>query len=331
MSFISVNAPTLSASLGNMKDFLSFVYTHELLLKQYGAIKIKAPAEIKKVLKKIRYRLTPPSTMQQITQVNQDNLIYSISTVPCIPEKNSKQSLPINEGAFWLSLSHSDDQQQMASVSIMPRRSFFLKRVHRMDFDVHQLPRQSLLRLCDDNILQQFVPSLIRTDGPGAIFPLASTRQRLFSFNYHHEGGVRYWYIIPASEREALEHAFQQQTTSNCLEHGQALIDPLMLDKHKIRYYRITQQPNEIVVLAAGALSQSFTEDATWCESIDFALPSWLDDGHASARTSCSCESDLIKTPEPIDVKVFSPLLVQRYIATNLRILVDDKLPSNTG
>jgi hypothetical protein len=216
-------------------------------------------------------------------------------------------------------------------VSILPKQSFFLKRVHRSDFDIHQLPRQSLLRLCDDNILQQFVPSLIRTDGPGAIFPLACARQRLFSFNYHHEGGVRYWYIIPASEREALEHAFQGQMTSNCLEHGQVLIDPLMLDKYNIRYYRITQQPNEIVALAAGVLSQSFNGDATWSESIDFALPSWLDDGHASARTSCSCKSNLITTPETIDVKVFNPVLVQQYITNNLHIIIGDKSSPNTG
>jgi hypothetical protein len=108
-----MNAPTLSASIDNMKDFLSFVYTHEPLLKQYGAIKIIPPAEIKKVLKNVRVILTPPSTIQQIAQVNQNNSISSIDTIPCIPEKKSKQSLPINEAFFWLSLSHFNSQLQM--------------------------------------------------------------------------------------------------------------------------------------------------------------------------------------------------------------------------
>lgn len=331
MSFISVNAPTLSASIDNMRDFLSYVYTNESLLKQYGAIKIIPSVEIKKVLKKVRMKLLPPSTIQKVTQLNQNNLTYSIDTIPFIPEKKPKQSLPMNEGAFWLSLSHSDNQQQLSTVSTIPKQSFFLKRVHRMNFDIHQLPRQSLLKLCDDNLLHQFVPSLIRAHGPGAIFPLASARQRLFSFNYHHEGGIRYWYIIPASERKALEHVFQQSENSGCLDHGQILIDPLMLDKYKISYYRLTQRPHEIVVLAAGTLSQSFTEDAIWSETIDFALPSWIDDGHATALTLCSCQSNIIRVPEIIDVKSFSPTLVQRYITSNLNIITDDKSSSNTG
>ena len=74
MSFISVNAPTLSASVDNMKDFLRFVYTNESLLKEHGAMKIIPPVEIKKVLKKIRMKLSPPSTIQKITKLNENNL-----------------------------------------------------------------------------------------------------------------------------------------------------------------------------------------------------------------------------------------------------------------
>jgi hypothetical protein len=172
---------------------------------------------------------------------------------------------------------------------------------------------------------------LVRTHGPRAIFPLASARQRLFTFNYHHEGGVRYWYIVPASQREALERVYQQQKNSICLDHGHILIDPSIFDKYKIRYYRLTQRPDEIVILAAGALSQSFTEDASWSETIDFALPSWLDDGHANAQTSCSCRSNITSFPTIIDTNIFTPALVQRYISTNLCIIIDDKSSSNIG
>ncbi len=331
MSSISMNAPILQATTSNMRDFIIFIYMHEQVLREYGAIKIVPPAEFKEVLKKNRTKLASPTSIQQVTQLNQNNFIYSIDTVSCTDEKNSKQLSPINEIAFWSSLSHSINKQQISSVSTLPTMSFFLKRVSRSDFDIHQLPHRSLLRLCDSKRRRQFSSSLIRTHGPGAIFPLASTYQRLFSFDYHHEGGVRYWYIVPASEREALQRVFQQQTTSICLEHGRVLIDPFMFDKHKIRYHRLVQYPNEIVVLAAGALSQSFTENATWSETIDFALPSWLDDGHASAETSCACKLPKTSLSKIFDIDLFSREHVEQYIKTYLNTFIDGESSSNTG
>ncbi|CAF0882781.1 unnamed protein product [Rotaria sordida] len=331
MSSISMDAPTLQATRNNMRNFINFVHMHEFLLKQYGAIKIVPPSEFQEVFKKNRIKCILPSTIQQITQPNRNNMIYSVDTVPCINENKLKQLLPLNETTFWLSLSQSSNKQQISSVSILSNMSFFLKRVSRTDFDIHRLPQRSLLALCDSKCLRQFVPSLIRAHGPGAIHPLASAHQRLFSFDYHHGGGLRYWYIVPASERGALEHMFQQEAISLCLEHGQVLIDPLTFDKYRIRYHRLVQHPNEIVVLAAGALSQSFTEDATWSETIDFALPSWLDDGHASAQISCACKLPITSLSKVIDINSFRPELIQCYINTYLNIIIDSKSLSNTS
>lgn len=331
MSSISLNAPTLLASADSMKDFLSFVYTHESMLKKYGAIKIIPPNGFKINLKKYRMKLDKPSTIQQVTKLNQQDLIYSVTTVPCMYRKESNEESPMNEQNFWSSLSQRDTPQQLAGVSNIPRQSFFLKEVHRIDFSIHRLPRQSLLRFCDKSLLHEFVPSLNRTHGPGGIFPLASARQRLFTFNYHHAGGDRYWYIIPASEREALERIFQQQTNSICIDHGYLLIDPTILDKYNIRYHRLIQKPYEIVILAAGALSQSFTDDASWSETIDFALPSWINDGHSAAKLSCSCQSNLAFFPTIINTNEFNPVLIQRYIRTCLSIIVDDTSPPNTS
>ncbi|CAF4925226.1 unnamed protein product, partial [Rotaria socialis] len=192
MTCISADAPTVRASTDNMKNFLSFVYMNEPLLKQYGAIKIAVPTEFQSAKKKNRIKLMTPSMTQQVMRLNQNDFIYSVDSVPCFNEKEQHQPSHLDEAGA----------------------SFFLKRVRRTDLDIHQLPRRSLLRLCDKNILRQFVPSLIRTHGPGAISPLASGRQRLLSFNYHHEGGVRYWYIVPANERNALERLFHHQKTS---------------------------------------------------------------------------------------------------------------------
>lgn len=319
MSFICMDAPTLSTNNSNTEDFITFIHKHESLLQQYGAIKIQPSTEFQIPLKKKRIRLMPPSVIQQVTQLNRDAFIYSVNAVSCIGQDYSDKLPSIDESSFWLSLSHSNNKQRISNVSIVPKTSFFLKRIHRADFDIHRLPHRSLLRLCDNRILHQFVPSLIRTHGPGAIFPLSTTHQRLFSFNYHHEGGTRYWYIIPASEREGLQRVIQQHMPSTCIDHGHVLVDPLMLDRYKIRYHRIVQHPNEIVILAAGALSQSFTGNATWSETAEFALPSWLADGHASAQTTCRCRLPSTSLSKRIDTKVFTQELVERYITNHLK------------
>ncbi|UJR25494.1 hypothetical protein I4U23_006840 [Adineta vaga] len=309
-----------------MKDLLRFVHENEALLKQYGAIKLIAPSELGDVLKTRRITSSSCSTIQRLTPLNRNKHIFSVTTTNQINKESHKQLSTLNEVTFWKILSRSIDEQYMSNVTVTPNSSFFLKNVYQSDFNIYKLPRQSLLKLCPDEILNQFVPCLIRMHGPGAIIPLASARQRLSSFNYHHEGGTRHWYIIPASERKALEDLLEQQQKldSICLNHGHIFIDPSILNTHKIRYYKIVQQPNEIVILSAGILSQSFSEDANWNESIDFALPSWINDKHATTETSCMCRFHINALPDTIDTKVFDRLSVRRYVRNDLNISTDD-------
>ncbi|CAF0719343.1 unnamed protein product [Adineta steineri] len=231
---------------------------------------------------------------------------------------------------FWPSLSQFGTKKQISTISILPKTSYFLKRIPRTDFDIRQLSQRSLLSLCDSRCLRQFAPSLIRAHGPGAIFPLASTHQHLFSFDYHHGGGLRYWYIIPASERDSLGQIFQRETDSICLEHGNILIDPLMFDKYGIRYHRIVQYPNEIIILAAGALCQSFTENAAWNETIEFALPSWIYDGHANVQISCQCKLPISSLSKTIAEDPFHHDKIQKYIDIYLNIDTDNKYVTDT-
>jgi len=206
-------------------------------------------------------------------------------------------------------------------ISVFNNKSFFYSKTSRIYFQTHRLPNQSLLKLGGKKVTGQFAPCVRRAHQSGAIFPLTCARQRLFSIDYHHEGGARHWYIIPPSERNIIQKLLDQQKCSFCLDHGELLIDPSVLDKHNIRYYRLIQRPNQFVVLSAGTLSQSFTEDQTWNESIDFALPSWIEEGHANAP-SCQCNS----LPSTIDVNLFRHELIQSYISTHLHIVNDDKL-----
>ncbi|CAF4103471.1 unnamed protein product, partial [Adineta steineri] len=61
------------------------------------------------------------------------------------------------------------------------------------------------------------------------------TQQRLFSLIYHHHnGGYRYWYIVPSYEREKLLKILYQKQFSTCFQHDQLFINPFILDKYHI-------------------------------------------------------------------------------------------------
>ncbi|CAF1151856.1 unnamed protein product [Adineta steineri] len=236
--------------------------------------------------------------------------------------------LVTDESSFWLSLpcSNKNNNRRQIKVSFLPNTSFFYRKISSTYFNIHNVPKQSLLKLGGKKVTRQVVPCVRRAHGSGAIFPLTSAQQRLCSINYHHEGGVHHSYIIPTYERDALQKAISSKTVPICLDHGQLLVDPSILDKHHIRYHRIKQRPNEFVVLAAGTLTQSFTEGASWSESIDFALPGWIEEGRASAATSpCQCDISNNYSLNTIDVTLFTHNLIEKYISSHLTNSTDNK------
>ncbi|CAF3048105.1 unnamed protein product, partial [Rotaria sp. Silwood2] len=324
MSSISIDASTLQINSFGLQNLMNFIFVHERTLKEFGAIKIQLSSDCALALKKRQISLTCAS-IQQITKVSDDEPIYFVQKRDDANVYTGQRSPIKNEETFWCSLSNLGQKFSTSGVSLLPNKSFFYEKQHGKYFSIHRIPRKSLLRLSGTKITNQFVSSLTRAHGPGAIFPLSSVQQRLFLLVYHHQGGPRHWYIIPACERETLQKILQRQNSTYCLEHGELMINPVVFDKYHIRYHRIIQYPNEFVILSAGALSQSFTLDASWSESIPFALPSWIEEGHATARNlACQCNINfpLSKT---IDVSVFRHELIQKYIDTHLNIVKDGK------
>ncbi len=332
MSSISMDIPTLQINQKDLQNFVSFIYEHERLLKEFGAIKIQLNTDCKLALKKRRKNLMLNPMMEQITKMNKDESVYFMQKVDHIAKSTQQKSLLSDESSFWASLSCSSNERRQTNISILANKSFFSQKTSRLYFDIHRLPNQSLLKLAGRKVVRQFVPYVRRAHEPGSIFPLTSAHQRLFSVNYHHEGGAHYWYVIPTSERQVLQKIIGHQNPSICLDHGQILIDPSVLDKNHIRYYRTIQRPNEFIVLSAGTLAQSFTEDASWSESIDFALPGWIEEGYANVSVPpCQCKISQEFLPETIDVRLFTHELIQRYITSHLNIINNDKLPTLKG
>ncbi|UJR18773.1 hypothetical protein I4U23_005679 [Adineta vaga] len=223
---------------------------------------------------------------------------------------------------FWLLLPNGSSTQDISSISSIPNQSVFLKRVDRDQFDFHQLPHRSLLKLSGKEFCNnQYSSTLIKAYGPGAIFPLSLNKQNLYQFNYHYQGGIRYWYIILSNERIKLENLFKENYPSICLEHDEILIDPLLLNKFNIKYKRIIQKPKEILILSSGIFSQGFAQDEMLSESIHFALPSWFYDHFTKNSSSCHCKlSSNLGTNESIDLNLYNDKNIQEYIQKYLQI-----------
>ncbi|CAF1151917.1 unnamed protein product [Adineta steineri] len=328
ISSIIMDIPTLKISNDELQNFVSFVYKHEQLLKEYGAIKIQPNIDCKLGLKKQRKNLIFCPVAEQVVKINEDELIYSVQKINNMDETIPQNILATDESVFWSSLSCSDknNNRRQTNISFLPKTSFFYRKISSAYFNIHNVPKQSLLKLGGKKMTRQVVPYVRRAHGSGAIFPLSSTQQRLFSVNYHHEGGAHHWYIIPTYERDVLQKAISPKNAPVCLDHGQLLVHPSILEKHHIRYHRIKQQPNEFVVLAAGTLAQSFSEGANWSESIDFALPGWIEEGRASAATSpCQCDISNNYSLNTIDITLFTHNLIEKYISSHLTNSTDNK------
>ncbi|CAF4375504.1 unnamed protein product, partial [Adineta steineri] len=209
-----------------MKDLLKYLYQNEPLLKENGAMKLIPTSNFKNLLKKTPINIPLCSTIQQVKQIDKENFIYSIKTNSLKEKKEiPKENNLINDEMFWLLLPNGFSTQNISSISQINSKSLFLKRVQRDQFDFHQLPFNSLLKLSGKKFCNQYSSRLIKAHGPAAIFPLSSNKQNLYQLNYHHEGGIRYWYIIPSEERKKFENLFKENNSLRCIEHDQILID----------------------------------------------------------------------------------------------------------
>ncbi|UJR18571.1 hypothetical protein I4U23_005478 [Adineta vaga] len=322
-----MEVPTVRIKQKDLQNFVSFVYQHEQQLNRFGAIKIQLNNDCKLALRKRKKTMSSLIT-KQIIKKNKEEPIYIVQKMTDYDEIISQSSSAIDESTFWSSLSCINSKEQRSTnSSILHNKSYFLQKMSSSHFNLNRIPQQSLLKLGGKKVTSLFVPHIRRSHGPGAIFPLTSTPHYLFSVDYHHEGGVHHWYIIPAHKRETLRRALSQENYSVCLEHGQILVDPLVLDKHHIPYYRVIQQPNEFVVLSAGTLTQSFAEDSSWHESVAFALPSWVVEGHAYASIPpCHCHASQEYLLQAINMDLFRPEHIQKYITSHLSSIVIDNL-----
>ena len=67
--------------------------------------------------------------------------------------KKYKENILINEEMFWLLLPNGFNTQDISNISIINDQSLFLKRIHRNQFDFHQLPYEITFKIIWKTIL----------------------------------------------------------------------------------------------------------------------------------------------------------------------------------
>jgi hypothetical protein len=256
-------------------------------------------------------RLSPT---KEILKNSPNKGIYLVEKVNNINE-SMKKNVELN---LWSSLSCLKNEERPLNISKIKNESFFSSKRSCLYFDIHRLPNQSILKFGGRKLTREFVPCLKRAYGSGSIFPLNCAEENFCSIDYHHEGGNHHWFIIPNSQRIILENLINKEKNFHCLDHGQLFLDPSILDENNIRYYQTIQHPNEFLVFSSGTLSQCFTEDSSWSESILFALPSWIN----SLLSLSSCQYHISEhyLSKTIDWNLFRQQFVDKCFISEMNI-----------
>ncbi|CAF1035324.1 unnamed protein product [Adineta steineri] len=110
MSTTSTDIPTLRINENGLQNFVRFIYKHEKLLKQFGAIKVQPNIDCKLDLKKRQKNFLLHPTMKKIVKINENVNIYSTQTINHINESTQKHLMATDEYSFGSSLSTSNKE-----------------------------------------------------------------------------------------------------------------------------------------------------------------------------------------------------------------------------
>ena len=310
-----MSLPIFTVNSYGLENLVPFIASHETKLRHYGAIIIRITPDSELALKK-RKKCSVSTMIQHASRVHKHELIYTVYKRDRFDFVLKQRPLPItSEYSFWSTMAEWNTKHFQTDVTILPNKSMFYEKRQRKYFSIYHVPRQSLLQALSSQAIAQFQPTLAQAHGPGAIFPLAVADYGLPSLIYHHGGGVRYWYIIRGHDRDRLMRLVEECTGVKCVKHDGLFIDPSVLDKYGILYHRVVQNANEMLVLGAGTIAQSFTTDEHWSESIVFGLVSWIRDGHAAAHSSlCRCDPDPLSSMKTINLSLFTDQCISEYL-----------------
>ncbi|KAL6071784.1 Lysine (K)-specific demethylase 4A [Balamuthia mandrillaris] len=138
-----------------------------------------------------------------------------------------------------------------------------------------------------------------------AMFGCHTEDMELFSINYLHFGQPKFWYGVSPTQRERFEGFAQQhyphqyKECSQFLRHKSSMLSPTLLRASNIPVVKGIQEAGHFIITFPGAFHFGFNTGFNCAESVNFALPSWIE--HGLRAKPCTCISDSVT----IDVRLF--------------------------
>lgn len=131
----------------------------------------------------------------------------------------------------------------------------------------------------------------------------------LYSINYIHFGAPKQWYAIRQADRKRFESVMaasfptDARKCSHFLRHKSFLVSPSFLQSQGITPLRLVQHANEFVITYPYGYHAGFNLGFNCAESVNFALPTWIDIGRQADYCRCSLAQESVH----IDMEAWWP------------------------
>ncbi|KAI3624368.1 hypothetical protein CBS14141_002796 [Malassezia furfur] len=115
----------------------------------------------------------------------------------------------------------------------------------------------------------------------------------LYSINYLHFGAPKQWYAIRQADRQRFESVMasafpaDSRKCPHFMRHKSFLASPTFLASQGIRPLRLVQHAHEFVLTYPYGYHAGFNLGFNCAESVNFALPSWIDIGRKADYCKC--------------------------------------------
>ena len=130
----------------------------------------------------------------------------------------------------------------------------------------------------------------------------------LYAINFLHYGASKTWYCVPPQYGYKLEQLAQRlfpdmtNTCFNLLRHKAVMIGPKLLRAHGIPVNKMVHEQGTIMVVFPHAYHSGFNHGFNMAESLNFALPRWVEYGKRFRDCLCSNQKRAVRQPDRLEM-----------------------------
>eukprot|EP00092_Neocalanus_flemingeri_P022708 GFUD01024628.1.p1 GENE.GFUD01024628.1~~GFUD01024628.1.p1 ORF type:complete len:625 (+),score=158.35 GFUD01024628.1:38-1912(+) len=141
----------------------------------------------------------------------------------------------------------------------------------------------------------------------------------LYAVNYLHYGAPKTWYCVPPQFGYKLEQIAQKlfpemsKACFNLLRHKAIMIGPKLLAANGIIVNKVVHEQGSIIVVFPHAYHSGFNHGFNMAESLNFALPRWVEYGKRFRDCLCSNQKRAVRVNMDQFVEKFQPEMLANW------------------